>query len=231
MAFFVLVPGAGGAASYWHRLVPELRRRGHEAVAVDLPADDDAAGLDDYADRIFASGHGRTGVVVVAQSLAALSAPLAVDRLDAALLVLLNAMTPRPGETGAQWWEATGQPTAQREAAVRSGRLRPGDPGEDEAAVFLHHVPDDVLPPAPPRGQSARPFQDPWPLPGWPAVPTRFLQARQDRLFPLEFQRRVVGERLGLEVDEIDGGHLVALSRPAELADRLDAYLATLPEH
>jgi hypothetical protein len=34
----------------------------------------------------------------------------------------------------------------------------------------------------------------------------------------------VVPERLGIGVDEMPGGHLVALSRPAELADRLVAY-------
>jgi hypothetical protein len=39
MATYVLIPGAGGDAWYWHQLVPELRERGHEAVAVDLPAD------------------------------------------------------------------------------------------------------------------------------------------------------------------------------------------------
>lgn len=44
-------------------------------------------------------------------------------------------------------------------------------------------------------------------------------------LFPAEFQRRVVRERLGI-TDEMDGGHLVALSRPAELVDRLEAYRA-----
>ena len=32
MAHFVLVPGAGGSAWYWSRLVPELRARGHDAV-------------------------------------------------------------------------------------------------------------------------------------------------------------------------------------------------------
>ncbi len=42
-----------------------------------------------------------------------------------------------------------------------------------------------------------------------------------DRLFPLEFQRRVVRERLGLEVDVMPGGHLMALSRPQELVDLL----------
>jgi hypothetical protein len=31
-------------------------------------------------------------------------------------------------------------------------------------------------------------------------------------------------ERLGIEADEIDGGHYISLSRPRELADRLAAY-------
>lgn len=55
-------------------------------------------------------------------------------------------------------------------------------------------------------------------------MPTRFLQGRDDRFFPVEFQRRVVRERLGIAPDEMDGGHLVALSRPRELADRLEDY-------
>ncbi len=33
---FVLIPGAGGAAWYWHRVVPLLQEAGHEAIAVDL---------------------------------------------------------------------------------------------------------------------------------------------------------------------------------------------------
>jgi hypothetical protein len=42
-------------------------------------------------------------------------------------------------------------------------------------------------------------------------------------MFPASFQRRVVRDRLGFEPDEMDGGHLTALSRPVELAERLDA--------
>jgi hypothetical protein len=45
-----------------------------------------------------------------------------------------------------------------------------------------------------------------------------------DRLFPLEFQRRVVRDRLGIDVDAVPGGHLVSLSRPAELTERLLAH-------
>ena len=40
----------------------------------------------------------------------------------------------------------------------------------------------------------------------------------------LIFQRRVARERLAIEVEEIDGGHMVAMSNPAVLADRLEAY-------
>ncbi len=72
--------------------------------------------------------------------------------------------------------------------------------------------------------QSGTPFEKPWPLEKWPDVPTRFLQGRDDRFFPLEFQRRVVRQRLGIAVDEMPGGHLLALSRPRELADRLEGY-------
>jgi pimeloyl-ACP methyl ester carboxylesterase len=69
------------------------------------------------------------------------------------------------------------------------------------------------------------PFSQPWPLDRWPDVPTRVVAGRDDRLFPLEFQRRVAHERLGLDIDEIPGGHLAALSRPVKLADQLEAYL------
>jgi hypothetical protein len=43
-------------------------------------------------------------------------------------------------------------------------------------------------------------------------------------MFPLDFQRRIARERLGIEIDVIDGGHMVALSNPAELANRLETY-------
>jgi pimeloyl-ACP methyl ester carboxylesterase len=44
------------------------------------------------------------------------------------------------------------------------------------------------------------------------------LAGRLDRLFPLPFMRRLARERLGVEPDVIDTGHLPALARPDELA-------------
>ena len=57
-------------------------------------------------------------------------------------------------------------------------------------------------------------------------MPTRVLVGRDDRFFPAAFQVRVARERLGIEADEMPGGHLAALSRPVELADRLERYWA-----
>jgi hypothetical protein len=54
------------------------------------------------------------------------------------------------------------------------------------------------------------------------------LAGADDRFFPAEFQRRVAKERLGIDADQIPGGHLVALSNPAGLADRLTSYAAEL---
>jgi pimeloyl-ACP methyl ester carboxylesterase len=52
-------------------------------------------------------------------------------------------------------------------------------------------------------------------------VPTRVIQGSDDRLFPLKFQRQVVRSRLGLELEVMPGGHLMALSQPEELAGRV----------
>jgi pimeloyl-ACP methyl ester carboxylesterase len=220
---FVLVPGAGGNASYWHLLVAELERRGRTALAVELPAGDETAGLDAYADTVVAAIGGRSPVVLVAQSMGGLTAPLVCDRVAVELLVLVNAMVPRHGETGGEWWSATGQGAAR--AAYWTDAGIAGDP-DDDAVLYFHDVPADVAAAADePLAQSMRPFEEPWPLPRWPDVPTRVLVGRDDRLFPADFQRTVAADRLGLDVDEMPGGHLLALSRPVELADRLEAYL------
>jgi pimeloyl-ACP methyl ester carboxylesterase len=222
---FVLVPGAGGDTWFWHRLVAELESRGHHALAVQLPADDDSAGLDAYADTVVAAIGDRSPVVLVAQSMGGLTAPLVCDRVPVELLVLLNAMIPQPGETGGEWWTVTGQ----GEAAA-AFRRHLGLPAElDDEATYFHDVPADVVAAAMEQefAQSGRPFEDPWPLGRWPDVATRVVAGRDDRLFPLDFQRKIAAERLGLDVDEVPGGHCLALSRPAELADRLETYLGS----
>jgi pimeloyl-ACP methyl ester carboxylesterase len=229
VATFVLLPGAGSDSWYWHLVVPFLEEAGHDVVAVDLPVTDDTAGFAEYTDvvvgAISALPVDRRDVVLVAQSLAGFTAPLVCARVPVDLMILVAAMVPRPGESAGEWWTNTGQAGAVQTA-------RGPDASDDPTVVFLHDVPDDVARESEHHvhAQSAKPFEAPWPLDAWPDVPTRFLLCRDDRLFPADFQRRVVRERLGIEPDEIDGGHLPALSRPAELAQRLLGYLAEV-EH
>jgi pimeloyl-ACP methyl ester carboxylesterase len=225
MATYVLIPGAGGDAWYWHLLEPELRGRGHDVVAADLPANDDSAGLAEYAGAVVEAIGDRTGIVLVAQSLGGFTAPLVCEQVPVDLLVMLNAMVPSPGESAGEWWTNTGHAKARAEQAARDGRNLAAD--EDLMDAFFHDVSPEVVAEAWARGeprQSGTPFKEPWPLREWPDVPTRFLQGRDDRFFPVEFQRRVVRERLGITPDEMAAGHLVALACPKELADRLEAY-------
>ena len=222
MNTYALIPGAGGSAWYWHRVTPLLREHGADAVAVDLPADDDSADLTAYTEIVCRALEGASGpVILVGQSMGAFTAPMVAERVDTAQIVLVNPMVPTAGETAGQWWEATGQPAARIDYFKRIGLTRTDfDPIED----FFHDVPEEVRQVAlsqPEPRQSDAPFEQPWPLSRWPDVPTRVLQGSDDRLFPLEFQRRVVRERLGLDVDVIPGGHLMALSRPREVASYL----------
>lgn len=120
MSVFVLIPGAGGAAWYWHRVVPELRARGHEVVAVELPGADESAGLPEYTDAVVAAVGDHDDVVVVAQSMGGFTAPMVCARVPVALLVLVNAMIPLPGETPGAWWDNTGSQEA-RVAAAEAG--------------------------------------------------------------------------------------------------------------
>lgn len=207
MSTYVLLPGAGGDSWYWHRVEPLLRKAGHDVIAPDLPASDDSAGLSDYVDVVVEAVGGRGPVVVVAQSMAGIYAPLLCDHIDVQRFVLVAPMIPAPGETGGEWWSASGQADAQEV---------PFDPIE----TFLHDVPPETLEEALRRGeprQSGRPFADPWPLERWPDVPTRVIAGRHDRLFPLEFMRRLSRERLGVDPEIVDSGHLPALANPDEL--------------
>ena len=224
MATYVLVPGAGGESAYWQFVTPLLRERGHDVIAPDLPSDDDAAGLVDYADVVAGAVGDRSDLILVAQSMGGFLVPLLCPRIDVRLVVLIAAMVPAEGESPGDWWANTGQEAASRALAVQEGRDPDAD--FDPMVTFLHDVPAEVLSVAlsGARPQSDTPFEQTLPMPPWPDVPTRFLLCTRDRLFPADFMRRVVRDRLGVAPDEIDSGHLPALARPDELVERLERF-------
>jgi pimeloyl-ACP methyl ester carboxylesterase len=228
MSTLVLVPGAGGSAWYWHRLVPELASRGHAAIPVELPAADDSAGLEEYADVVVEAARDLDDVVLVAHSMGAMSAPLVCARRPVTALILLNAMVPRPGEVPGDWWANTGHAQARLAQARAAGRSK--ESLADVVDAFFHDVPPEITAEALALGepeQSETPFARPWPLASWPDVPVHVLHGRDDRFFPLEFAEQVTAERLGSPLHVIPGGHLAALSRPAEVADAINDAIAS----
>jgi pimeloyl-ACP methyl ester carboxylesterase len=207
---FALIHGGGGSAWDWHLVEPELRERGHEPVAVDLPGEDPSAGWSDYADTVVEAVGDRTGVIVVGHSLGGLTAPLVANRIPVDLVVFVAGMIPAPGELFADWWTNTGYEPS----------------GEDD--VFYHDVPPELAGEAQTRerGERSAALQQPWPLDAMPPVPTKYVLCRHDRMFPAAWARRHARERLGIEADEMDGGHYITLSRPRKLAERLHDYAA-----
>jgi pimeloyl-ACP methyl ester carboxylesterase len=225
LAIYALIPGGGGDPWEWHRLVSELAARGQEAIAVRLPADDDTAGWSEYADTVVDAIGDRADVILVGASMGGFTAPIVCTRRRVDLLVLLNAMIPVPGETFNTWGSNTGCGSARREYHASLGLS--ADEAGDDAVIYYHDLAPDLRAEAQARtwqDQSMTPLDEPWPLAGWPDVQTRVLAGRHDRLFPIDFQRRVARERLAIDVEGIDGGHMVAMSNPAALADRLEAY-------
>lgn len=223
MATFLLLHGAASSGWYWHLVEPLLTVAGHRTVAPDLPADDPTAGLSVYAaaaaDALGERPEGQ--LLVVAQSMAGFYAPIVAEATAADELVLLAAMIPNPGERGHDWWINTDHAIAQRNRFDELG-LDPAHTDNPDV-VYGHDIDVDLWAEAGRRvrEQSGRPFEDSCPIASWPDIPTHVVAARDDRLFPLDFQRQIAQHRLGLDVATIPGGHLPALSHPQAVADIL----------
>lgn len=225
---YVLIHGAGDGGWYWHRVEAELRERGHETLAPDLPAANDELTLTDYRDAVMkavgALNERATKLAVVGQSFGAFTAPLVAERLDADVLAFVAGMIPEPGERPDDWWDRVGYAAAVSEQSARDG----GRTGStDPLVAFYSDVPRALAEEAMGRERShpsPAAGSAPWPLASWPRAERKSVVCAQDRFLPPDLQWRLARERLGVEPDEIDSGHCAALSRPVELARLLHRY-------
>jgi pimeloyl-ACP methyl ester carboxylesterase len=195
-----------------------LVRAGHDVIAVDLPGADETAGLARYTELVVDAIGSRRQVVLAAGSLGGFTAPLVCERVPVRELVLVNAMIPVPGETARDWWEHTGAVQAQ-EAAAQAGGYGPFD----ITTYFLH----DVDPKVAAEGESSQQaeadiaFDSVCDFTAWPAIRIRVLAGADDRFFPVDLQRRVARERLGVGIDVLPGGHLLPLAQPRLVSEYL----------
>lgn len=226
MAVFSLVHGGQHGAWCFERLIPELERHGHDAIAVDLPIRDVGAGARAYAEVVVASlAAVAEPVVVVGHSMGGLIIPLVAERRPVARLVFLCAAVPEPGRSHVE------VKTAEAGERVAAGTLsvwaQPGDshlfPRELARELFYHDCAPELQEWALDRlqPQSRHVLRERSPLRAWPDVPVSVLTASEDRCIPPASLRTTARRLFGQEPIEVPGGHLAVLSYPAEVAGAL----------
>jgi hypothetical protein len=227
VALFAVVHGSMAGPATYTRLADELKRRGHRALLVELPADRPELTGTDYA-RLVAeqldAGLAEDGTpsepVVVAHSASGLLLPLVPSLRPVAHLVYLAAGIPQPGMTLDEQLEA--DPDMLNPAWVGV------DPFRDHRAArqFLFHDCDEAT------ARWAIATQTPWypeglyqercPLEAFPPIPSTYVLCAEDRVIRPAWSRRVASDRLHAQVIELPSGHCPHLSRPALLADTLE---------
>ena len=216
MATYVLIHGGGGGAWDWHLVAAELRGRGHDVVAPDLPTEDGSAGLSQYADAVIDAIGDRTEIIVVAHSFGGFTAPLVCARMPVELLVLVAGMVPSPGEPPGSGGPI---PVTRRRGWSRAGTT-PSSPRTSMTSRRpwrRRRWPRSGIPPTRRCGTHGRSRHGRTCRRGISSVATTATS-------PPSGLASSYGTALGIVPDEIGGGHCPFLARPVELADRLEAY-------
>jgi pimeloyl-ACP methyl ester carboxylesterase len=229
---FALIHGAWHGAWCWEPMVAELERRGHRAVAVDLPCDDPTATTLDNAEQVVealgdAGDIGDVGdVVVVGHSLGGIVAPVVAQLRPARRVVLLAALVPRPGRSLSAVMRSEPECTTEEfDNAPRHfgehGAVT-WDPGVAAGLFFRACDPETA------RWAAARLRPQVWttsqeitPLERWPDCEIVSMVCADDEVLAPDWSRRIARDVLGIEPVELPGGHSPMLACPAELADAL----------
>lgn len=247
---FILIHGGFHGAWCWERTIPELRKLGHEALAIDLPGHGERrrerSTLADRRDAIVEVM--REGDVLVGHSGGGYDCTLAADARPELVrhIVYLAAGLPIEGRplveaTGGERTASNGdgRDIAKLNSTIPPSALRPTADGRLEwvdkeagRAIFYHDCDDATvdwavsnLSPAPP-GILVEPITL---TRFWQAdLPRSYIICTDDRAKPF-FSSMNVARRLGVVPLPIDASHSPFLSKPAELAALIVKAVGTKP--
>ena len=203
--------------SCWEPLADALRARGHVVVTPELPFHDPETTWDQRVrPALEALADADDDVSVVGHSLASGYAALLAARRPVGRVIYLC-----PAPTG---------PFERSDAPMRASRPGFPFPANDERGLSRWE-PDAAVAAMYPRiepstarelasrlrpGSSAA---DSFPVDGHPDVPRRLLYAADDEFFDPDWERWVAREVLGVEAEEIPGGHFPMIAEPEALAE------------
>jgi pimeloyl-ACP methyl ester carboxylesterase len=222
----VLVHGALTDASIWHRVIARLQSRGHTVLAPALPMRglaSDAAYLHDFLTTVdgpvVVAGHSYGGSVI--------SDPAALTSAVRAL-VFVAAFQQDENETAGELnYKFPGSKIGPETSVTRK---YPG--GEDLylkpehfAEVYAHDLDPETVAVMAAAQHPLDPAALGETLSGpatWRSRPSWTVVATDDHSIPTEAQR-FMAERAGSVTVEVDTAHAAPLTRPAEIADLIDA--------
>ena len=191
---------------------------------MDLPIDDPAAGLAEYAEAVLPFVPDENAVLV-GHSLGASVIPLVAAKQSVRCMIFLCPVIRRPGMTLAE--------QAPLDADISTYDLSVGRTFFDDAssawepeAAIAAFFPD--CEPATAkwaasrlRRQYWRYWEEPNTLTAWPETERTAIVCTDDLLIGVDWARRRIPELLGVTPVELPGGHSPFLSRPAALAEAL----------
>ena len=237
-AEFVLVHGASHGAWCWEAVIPLLERRGHRAIALDLPGhgrrahEVRRATVGSYA-RTVADAMAREGIsrgIVVGHSMGGMVIPKVAELVPARVrhLVFLAAIVIEHGRTLA----ATARPGASGLAALRGwAASRDGAaflfPAEFAWARWMQDL--DRRDPATSAAiakltpQPLAPWLEPVPMHAFHSlkVPRTYIRCLKDQAVPPD-RAAAFAARLGVTPVDLNTAHNPMLSAPDLLATTLD---------
>ena len=228
MITFGLVHGAWHGGWCWDLVAAELRGRGHEAVAVDLPTEDPDAGAQAYASVVIDALGDAEDIVLVGHAIGGLTVPVAAQALadqgrPPRRMMFVAGLLPRLGRS---FDDGYADEPDRFMPGLGAGQITHGDTSsswQPQAAIAT------MYPDAPPelaewaarqlRRQQWRVTREITPLRGWPDVPVTAIACGQDAVVNPDWVRRAVRVRFGAEAIVLPGDHAPYLSRPAQLTD------------
>ena len=213
---FALVHGAWHGGWARDALSPELRARGHDVIAPDLPCEDTDVGSAEYARLVIDALDGQDDAIVVGHSLGGMTIPLVPARIH----VWLCAYVPQPDRALVDRGEAAFGPGFAA-STLRDDLERSYCSDLAAAAHDLQYPADAARLAERLRRQARRPSTEPSPVTAIPTTQRAYIVCADDYAVPPDRQRRVRRDALGVEPIELASGHSPMLACPGELAEIL----------